>query len=401
MPADLLDPPRCLPRHLALPISPSLSLPWHDVTGFHVTFCPPTLLLLLPGADLTTDTQLTAWIRAQTPGMSATDAAAFLRLYPNVQSAGSPYNTGSVKFLWKLFKRSSSMLGDLAFEAPRRYFLRAANLLDAANQAAAANSTLVQTVTTTTQPVEDQPVGLTLVASNSTNDGSGSNTTMSTFEGTFTGNITNTTTVLTPFQYAPLKVWSYQFSQTPAGGYDYLGGASRLVSMVPGVGRLRLASPQPLTATRSRGCGRRAPRPRSAQTAFATPCRTCVLLSLSPPLVLTAPYSETQAWIYFTNFLDPNGPTSPVFWPQYLQSNKTQLQFKLGQQSLISVRTSSMTAFSDHTDAVSLLAQDRYRSSAIDFINGNQAIVRALFPSRCSANRHLAECVLPALQFGQ
>ncbi|GAA5941730.1 hypothetical protein JCM3775_000087 [Rhodotorula graminis] len=268
--------------------------------------------------NLTTDTQLTAWIRAQTPSMSATDAATFLRLYPNVQSAGSPYGTGDVKFLWKLFKRSSSMFGDLAFEAPRRLFLRAANLLDAANQATAANGTLVESTVTVTQAVvEGQLVNTTIVAANETSVDAGSNSTATTttttvIEGSFSGNITNTTVTLAPFEYKPLKVWSYQFSQRPTGGFDYLGASHG--DEIPWVW----------------------------STSTSTEAGADNLRN-----------SMTDSWIYFVNYLDPNGSSSTLVWPQYEQSNKTQIQFKLGQQSLIS---------------------DTYRSSAINFINSNQAI---------------------------
>lgn len=214
--------------------------------------------------------------------MSAADAAAFLRLYPNQQSAGSPYGTGDVKFLWKLFKRSSSMFGDLAFEAPRRLFLRAANLLDTANQAAATNGTLVESIVTVTQTiVEDQAVNTTIVAANETSVAVGSNSTVTTtsttvIEGSFSGNITNTTIMLAPFEYVPLKVWSYQFSQRSTGGFDYLGGASGLSR--PRSLSLTLSCAladvecllQRLMATRSPGSGRQARRPRSAPTTFAT-----------------------------------------------------------------------------------------------------------------------------------
>ncbi|GAA5895180.1 hypothetical protein JCM8208_000137 [Rhodotorula glutinis] len=270
--------------------------------------------------NLTTDTQLTAWIRAQTPDMSATDAATFLRLYPNVQSAGSPYGTGDIKFLWKLFKRSSSMFGDLAFEAPRRLFLRAANLLDAANQATAANGTLVEsTITVTQSAVEDRPVNTTIiVAANETSVDAGSNSTATTtttttvIEGSFSGNITNTTVTLAPFEYKPLKVWSYQFSQRPTGGFDYLGASH------------------------------------GDEIPWVWPTSTSTEIGAD-----NLRNSMTDSWIYFVNYLDPNGPSSTVVWPQYEQSNKTQMQFKLSQQSLIA---------------------DTYRSSAIDFINSNQAI---------------------------
>lgn len=61
-------------------------------------------------------------------------------------------------------------------------------------------------------------------------------------------------------------------------------------------------------------------------------------LASSTRLVPDAVHPRSQSWIYFVNYLDPNGPSSTLFWPQYEQSNKTQIQFKLSQQSLIAVR---------------------------------------------------------------
>ncbi|ORY92403.1 Alpha/Beta hydrolase protein [Leucosporidium creatinivorum] len=76
---------------------------------------------------LTTDAQLLAWLGNQLPDATSTAIAALVRFYPSTQSYGSPYNTGNVKYLFKQFKRASSIFGDLAFEAPRRALLAAAN----------------------------------------------------------------------------------------------------------------------------------------------------------------------------------------------------------------------------------------------------------------------------------
>ncbi|GAA5943245.1 hypothetical protein JCM10213_007934 [Rhodosporidiobolus nylandii] len=59
------------------------------------------------------------------------------------------------------------------------------------------------------------------------------------------------------------------------------------------------------------------------------------------------------AWINFANDLDPNGPTVGAYWPQYLQSNLTQIQFKFGEQDLI---------------------PDTYRATAISYINSHPEI---------------------------
>ncbi|GAA6022626.1 hypothetical protein JCM10207_003928 [Rhodosporidiobolus poonsookiae] len=257
--------------------------------------------------NLTTDAQLTAWLMAQTPGMSATQAADFLRLYPNQQKYGSPYGTGDVKYLWKLFKRASSMFGDIAFEAPRRAFLAAANTADAKNQAAFAAGTLSQTTTVVEVcSLVNEPIMLNSSATMSSSD----STTVS-YLGTFTGNITTVTTTTTPATYTPMPVWSYRFSQTPPAGVDFIGA----------------------------GHGKEIPYV-WATAAATTPDEVALRDAMS------------GAWIYFANNLNPNGPSTPTYWPQYLQSNLTQLQFKFGQQ----------------------LIKDDYRASAISYINSNPSV---------------------------
>jgi hypothetical protein len=76
---------------------------------------------------LTTDAQLLAWLGNQLPSAISSAITALIRFYPPTQSYGSPYNTGNVKYLFQQFKRASSLFGDLAFEAPRRALLAAAN----------------------------------------------------------------------------------------------------------------------------------------------------------------------------------------------------------------------------------------------------------------------------------
>ncbi|GAA5968779.1 hypothetical protein JCM11641_000729 [Rhodosporidiobolus odoratus] len=93
--------------------------------------------------NITLDSEMQSWLQAQTPGMTEAQASIFLLFYPTQQAAGSPYNTGEVEFLWKQFKRASSIFGDLGFEAPRRAFLAAANALDDRNQGAAGATTTI------------------------------------------------------------------------------------------------------------------------------------------------------------------------------------------------------------------------------------------------------------------
>ncbi|WVN88583.1 uncharacterized protein L203_103794 [Cryptococcus depauperatus CBS 7841] len=54
--------------------------------------------------------------------------ARLFTLYPNDIVSGSPYDTGNETFgLSPAFKQSAAILGDVQFEAPRRYFIRQAN----------------------------------------------------------------------------------------------------------------------------------------------------------------------------------------------------------------------------------------------------------------------------------
>jgi hypothetical protein len=47
-----------------------------------------------------------------------------LKLYPNNVTLGSPYDTGTQNALTPEFKRMASILGDLVFQSPRRFFLK-------------------------------------------------------------------------------------------------------------------------------------------------------------------------------------------------------------------------------------------------------------------------------------
>ena len=57
---------------------------------------------------------------------NATDAQMddLLTLYPQNVTQGSPYDTSTQNALTPEFKRIASILGDLVFQAPRRYFLQ-------------------------------------------------------------------------------------------------------------------------------------------------------------------------------------------------------------------------------------------------------------------------------------
>ena len=47
-----------------------------------------------------------------------------LKLYPQNVTQGSPYDTGIQNALTPEFKRIASILGDVTFQAPRRFFVR-------------------------------------------------------------------------------------------------------------------------------------------------------------------------------------------------------------------------------------------------------------------------------------
>ena len=47
-----------------------------------------------------------------------------LALYPQNVTQGSPYDTGNQNALTPEFKRIASILGDVVFQAPRRFFVQ-------------------------------------------------------------------------------------------------------------------------------------------------------------------------------------------------------------------------------------------------------------------------------------
>ncbi|GAA5830784.1 hypothetical protein JCM11251_001073 [Rhodosporidiobolus azoricus] len=401
--------------------------------------------------NMTLDSQMVDWLMAQTPGMTKGRATSFLSMYPDQQQYGSPFNTGSESFLWGKFKRASAIFGDLAFEAPRRAFLAAANAVDDRNKAAFLEGSLattttiiinevtsteipvtvtstidtVQTSTSSSDAVKTTTTspdgGVTSASPSSTTSSSSSaaaaaptqtcscrtgftlsgdacvnptastssrnspsttpattsfttpSTTVSmttsaaatlqtctasaeclnevpknanrycakgvcsfrcragftlssdstcldtssrrrrraltsmedasglgdvistvvTYEGVFVGNVSTTVVQTVPAVYTPLPVYSYQFSQR-TGDVDYLGAGHG--DEIPWVFANGAVSNDDQLALRDAMSG---------------------------------------YWIYFANDLDPNGPSSPIYWPQYLQSNWTQIQFKFGQQALI------------------------------------------------------------------
>ncbi|KAG9085830.1 hypothetical protein FRC06_003434 [Ceratobasidium sp. 370] len=79
-----------------------------------------------------TEQDLIHWLTAQIPGLyfgynNLTAVQALLKFYPTDPAAGSPYGTGNETFgLAAQYKRLSSAVGDLIFQASRRDFLKTA-----------------------------------------------------------------------------------------------------------------------------------------------------------------------------------------------------------------------------------------------------------------------------------
>eukprot|EP01117_Protostelium_nocturnum_P014616 TRINITY_DN5580_c0_g1_i2.p1 TRINITY_DN5580_c0_g1~~TRINITY_DN5580_c0_g1_i2.p1 ORF type:complete len:479 (+),score=149.75 TRINITY_DN5580_c0_g1_i2:197-1633(+) len=60
-------------------------------------------------------------MQATYPDLTSSDLDTLLTLYPNNLTLGSPYNTGNRTYRSPQFKRGSSIVGDFAFVAPRRF----------------------------------------------------------------------------------------------------------------------------------------------------------------------------------------------------------------------------------------------------------------------------------------
>jgi len=75
--------------------------------------------------NVTTEAQLHTYLKEFFLS-SATDAQVdeLLTLYPQNVTQGSPYDTGTQNALTLEYKRIASILGDFAFQAPRRFFLQ-------------------------------------------------------------------------------------------------------------------------------------------------------------------------------------------------------------------------------------------------------------------------------------
>ncbi|PPQ70409.1 hypothetical protein CVT26_013826 [Gymnopilus dilepis] len=75
--------------------------------------------------NLTTDDDFKAYIHSNFyPAASDAELEPLWQAYPDDPSQGSPFDTGDANELYPQFKRVAAFQGDLAFEAPRRFFLQ-------------------------------------------------------------------------------------------------------------------------------------------------------------------------------------------------------------------------------------------------------------------------------------
>ncbi|ODQ77558.1 hypothetical protein BABINDRAFT_163554, partial [Babjeviella inositovora NRRL Y-12698] len=77
----------------------------------------------LASLNVTTEAELSTFILNLFPGMSSSQLAEILTLYPQDVTQGSPFNTGTLNALTPQYKRISALLGDFKFQAPRRFLL--------------------------------------------------------------------------------------------------------------------------------------------------------------------------------------------------------------------------------------------------------------------------------------
>lgn len=82
-------------------------------------------LFSLNNLNVTTETDFRNYLgNTIFPGISSSQLDRLVELYPSDPSAGSPYDTGILNAITPQFKRIASILGDMMFQAPRRFFLQ-------------------------------------------------------------------------------------------------------------------------------------------------------------------------------------------------------------------------------------------------------------------------------------
>jgi acetylcholinesterase len=58
------------------------------------------------------------------PGANTSSIDKILALYPADPAQGSPFDTGDMDEITPQYKRISALLGDIVFQAPRRFYLK-------------------------------------------------------------------------------------------------------------------------------------------------------------------------------------------------------------------------------------------------------------------------------------
>ncbi|KAJ3759223.1 carotenoid ester lipase precursor [Lentinula raphanica] len=81
-------------------------------------------LFSLSSLNITTQSELSTYIRTVFPKISESDLAQLLTGYPADITQGSPFNTSIYNAITPEYKRISAFQGDAAFQAPRRFFLQ-------------------------------------------------------------------------------------------------------------------------------------------------------------------------------------------------------------------------------------------------------------------------------------
>jgi len=78
----------------------------------------------LSNSNITTDDELRAYLgEFFFPGASASEIDKVLAYYPSDPEQGSPFGTGDQNAITPQYKRIAAIIGDITFQAPRRFFL--------------------------------------------------------------------------------------------------------------------------------------------------------------------------------------------------------------------------------------------------------------------------------------
>ncbi|ODQ80414.1 hypothetical protein BABINDRAFT_161359 [Babjeviella inositovora NRRL Y-12698] len=77
----------------------------------------------LPNLNVTTDAEMQAFIQYSFPNITSSEMSQLLTLYPHDITQGSPFGTGILNALTPQNKRMAALMGDIVFQAPRRFML--------------------------------------------------------------------------------------------------------------------------------------------------------------------------------------------------------------------------------------------------------------------------------------